>query len=320
MNPANGRLLMAHLGTAADLVQVLPAVSDVLRQRPGLAVDMLVDERLAEVPRLHPAVKRVIGLQRAPWHRALRDAGLRESLARTRAALQAERYDLVFDLQGRLELVGWGLQTGAPLVGHGRARLAQAAAALAYRRSSAVPGALSDFDAHRCLVAAQLGLPAPDRAADFGLMAPPLAWRAPVLSAALLPGPAGEDPWSDDQWQALAQGLARARLKPMVLHVDEADRSRADRIAQACQALRPPAEVSGWGLLAAALLQVRQVVAGGLDAAVLAAALRKHVIGVRAPRPDAARAGGAGFPGLQWLVGGAGGAPTVDEVLARLKV
>ena len=45
-----------------DVVHALPAVSDALRERPGLQVDWLVEAPFAPIVRLHPGVRRVLPL------------------------------------------------------------------------------------------------------------------------------------------------------------------------------------------------------------------------------------------------------------------
>lgn len=291
MNPANGRLLLICTGPLAALVQALPALTDLQHRRPGLSLDWLVDARWAELPRLHPVVKRVIAVHPSRWRALLADAQARAAFGQVRQQLLAEAYDLVIDLDGRRAGLVWALQTRAPVVGFDRTQCAEPVTALAYRRSTAVPADWPPHERPRLLLAAQLGLPVPDTVADFGLLPPSAPWRPPVLSAGLLAGPADDDRWPDAHWQAVGERLRRARLTPVWLSTDAASHDRATRLAQATDG-QAPAPL-GIGPLAAVLAAVRLVVARGPDAAWLAAALGRRTLALLAdadrPRPAGPR-------------------------------
>lgn len=291
MNPANGRLLLLCTGSVADLVQALPALSDLQHRRPGLKLDWLVDERLAELPRLHPVVQRVIGVRPVRWRAVLADAAARAAVAATRAQLQAERYDLVIDLDGRRAGLLWALQTGAPLVGFDRQQCPEPVTALAYRRSTDVPPDWPPHERPRLLLCTQLGLPVPDTPAEFGLVPPAAPWRPPVLGAGLLAGPAEDDPWPDAHWRAIGDRLRRARLAPIWLSTDPASHARAQRLAAATDGHAPaPLDLAP---LTAVLAPMRLVVARGADPAWLAAALGRRTLALLAeadrPRPAGPR-------------------------------
>jgi len=291
MNPANGRLLLICTGPLAALVQALPALTDLQHRRPGLSLDWLVSERWAELPRLHPVVKRVITLRSIGWRALLADAPSRAAFIGLRNQLQAEAYDLVIDLDGRRAGLLWALQARAPVVGFDRAQCPEPITALAYRRSTAVPADWPPHERARLLLAAQLGLPLPDTVADFGLVPPAAPWRPPVLSAGLLAGPAEDDPWPDAHWQAIGERLRRARLIPVWLSTDAASHDRARRLAQVTDGqAQAPLDI---GPLAAVLAAVRLVVARGSDAAWLAAALGRRTLALLAeadrPRPAGPR-------------------------------
>ena len=292
MNPANGRLLLVCTGPVAALVRAMPAVSDLQRHRPGLRLDWLVDESLAELPRLHPGVQRVIGVRPPRWRSWLADREARAALGHVRRQLQAETYDLVIDLDGRRAGLWWALQAGAPVVGFERAQCPEPSTALAYRRSTAVPGDWPPHERPRLLLAAQLGWPAPDTPAHFGLIPPAAPWRPPVLGAALLAGPAEDDPWPDAAWQALAERLKRARLSPLWLSTEPAGQARAQRLAAAAGG-EAPAPLS-LGPLVAVLAPMRLVVARGADPAWLAAAVGRRTLALLPeadqPRPSGPRA------------------------------
>ena len=240
----------------------------------------------------------------------------RTAIAEARQALKAEPYDLVIDLQGLLKSVLWGLQARGPLVGYDRDSIREPMAALAYRRTAAVPRELHAVERCRRLVALHLGLPLPDTAPDFGLLPPATTWRPPILSAALIPcASRPEKLWPEAHWIALGQRLQRARLKPVVLWGNDEERARAERIAAGCDGLVPP--FLRVGEMAAVLAAVRQVV--GLDTGFshLAAAFGAPTVGIYCDH-EPGLAGITG-PGPVASLGGKGQVPGLDEVLAALE-
>ncbi|OYV01555.1 MAG: lipopolysaccharide heptosyltransferase I [Burkholderiales bacterium PBB5] len=316
VNPTAGRLLIVKTSSMGDVVHALPAISDIRRQRPGLVIDWLVEAPFAAIPRLHPAVQQVIPIAWRKWRKSLFKVETRAALGVARAALKAQRYDLVIDLQGLLKSVLWGLQANGPLVGYDRASIREPLAALCYQRGAAVPRDLQAVERNRRLVALQLGLPAPTTPPVFGITPPAGSWRAPVLSAALIPcASRPEKLWPEDRWIALGQRLRQASLRPVVLWGNDEERARAERIAAGCDGLVPP--FLSVGDMAAVLGQARQVI--GLDTGFshLGAAFGAPTIGIYCDH-EPGLAGITG-PGRVASLGGKGQVPTLADVMAQLE-
>ena len=316
MSLASGRVLVVKTSSMGDVVHALPAISDLRRVRPGITIDWLVEAPFAAIPRLHPAVARVIPIAWRKWRKTLLQPATRAALAQARDELKRERYDLVLDLQGLLKSVLWGLQARGPLVGYDRSSIREPLAALAYQRAAKVPRDLHAVERCRRLVALHVGYPLPTERPDFGVIAPAASWRPPVLSAALIPcASRPEKLWPEAHWTALGRRLQAARLKPVVLWGSDEERARAERIAAGCDGLVPP--FLSVGEMAAVLAQVRQVV--GLDTGFshLAAAFGAPTVGIYCDH-EPGLAGITG-PGPVASLGGKGQVPTLDEVLAALE-
>lgn len=299
-----------------DVVHALPAIDDIRRLRPGITIDWLVEAPFAAIPRLHPAVSRVLPLAWRKWRKTLWRSETRAALATLRAELRRETYDLVLDLQGLLKSAMWGLQARGPLVGYDRASIREPMAALCYQRTAAVSPTLHAVERCRRLAAAHLGYPMPTEAPVFGITPPLGSWRAPVLSAALIPcASRPEKLWPEEHWIALGQRLQQARLKPVLIWGSDEERQRAERIAAGCDGLVPP--FLSVADTAAVLGQVRQIV--GLDTGFshLGAAFGAPTIGIYCDH-EPGLAGITG-PGRVASLGGKGQVPTLDEVLAQLE-
>jgi heptosyltransferase-1 len=310
------KLLVVKTSSMGDVVHALPAISDIRRIRPGITIDWLVEAPFAAIPRLHPAVRRVLPLGWRKWRKSLFRRETREAMATLRADLRAEPYDLVLDLQGLLKSVMWGLQARGPLVGYDRASIREPMAALCYQRTAAVSRELHAVERCRRLAAAHLGYPLPAQAPDFGIQPPAGSWRAPVLSAALIPcASRPEKLWPEEHWIAIGQRLQLAKLKPVLLWGSDQERQRAERIAAGCDGLVPP--FLSVADTAAVLGQVRQTV--GLDTGFshLAAAFGGPTIGIYCDHEP----GLAGITGSGPVasLGGKGQVPTLDAVMAALE-
>lgn len=311
------RVLVVKTSSMGDVVHALPAISDIRRVRPGVTIDWLVEAPFAAIPRLHPAVRKVLPLSWRKWRKSLFKAETREAMAALRAELRREPYDLVLDLQGLLKSVMWGLQARGPLVGYDRHSIREPLAALCYQRSAAVSRELHAVERCRRLTATHLGYPLPGTAPEFGITPPVGAWRAPVLCAALIPcASRPEKLWPEAHWIAIGQRLQQARLKPVLIWGSDEERLRAERIAAGCDGLVPP--FLSVADTASVLGQARQIV--GLDTGFshLGAAFGAPTIGIYCDyEPGLA---GITGPGRVASLGGKGQVPTLEAVMAQLEV
>jgi len=299
-----------------DVVHALPAISDICRERPGIAIDWLVEASFAAIPKLHPGVQRVLPLAWRKWRRRLWASETRTAMAALRAELKREHYDLVLDLQGLLKSALWGWQANGPLAGYDRASLREPLAALFYRHRAAVSRQLQAVERNRRLAAAHLGYPMPATAPDFGIRAPSGSWHVGAASAILIPcASRPEKLWAEANWIAVGQRLAAAGLTPVVVWGSDEERARAQRIAAGCEGVVPP--FLSVGDMAAVLGQARQIV--GLDTGFshLAAAFGRPTIGIYCDH-EPGLAGITG-PGPVASLGGKGQVPSPDAVLAQLE-
>lgn len=307
------RILVVKTSSMGDVVHALPAVSDLLRERPGAQVDWLVEAPFAAIPQLHPGVRRVLPMAWRKWRRALLKPATWASIGALRAELRREPYDLVLDLQGLLKSVMWGLQARGPLVGYDRHSAREGAAALFYRRTASVPRTLHAVDRCRRLTAALLGYALPGSPPDFGLRVPGDAWAAPAPSGVLIPNASRPEKfWPEARWIALGRRMRREGLTPVVLWGNPAEHAMAERIASGCEGVLPP--FLKVGEMAAVLAAARYIV--GLDTGFshLGAALGRPVVGIYCDH-EPGLAGITG-PGPVASIGGKGQVPGLDEVLA----
>ena len=308
------RLLIVKTSSMGDVVHALPTVSDIAQRFPQAELHWLVEPAFAALPALHPFVRKVLPLPWRKWRKSLGRRATWTAMAALRSDLRSAPYDLVLDLQGIvMKSVLWGAQARGPLAGYDRHSIREPLAALFYSRRSAVSRELHAVERCRRLAALLLGYAAPDDAPDFGIRPPPPSWPAPPRYAVLIPSASRDDKlWPEPHWIALGRKFTALGWTPVLLWGNPAERSRAQRIADACAGVLPPfLPVHDM----AAVLAGAQVVVG-LDTGFshLAAAFGVPTLGIYCDHEP----GLAGIVGPGWVrsIGGTGQRPSLEAVQA----
>ncbi len=310
------KLLIVKTSSMGDVVHALPALSDLLQQRPGTQVDWLVESPFAAIPKMHPGVQRVLPMAWRKWRQQLFDRKTWQAMGQLRSELRAGGYDAVLDLQGLLKSALWARQARAPVLGYDSASIREPAAAWLYQFRAAVPRDLHAVTRCRRLVAAHLGYTVPERAPDFGLQPPPGGWAPRGPYAVIIPNASRKEKlWPERRWVAVGQRLRDKGWLPVVLWGSDAEQTLAERIAASCEGDVPP-----WlkvGEAAALLAGAQQVV--GLDTGFthIAAALGRPTVGIYCDH-EPGLAGITG-PGPVASIGGKGQVPGQQEVMALLE-
>jgi heptosyltransferase-1 len=306
------RVLIVKTSSMGDVVHALPALSDMLAQRPGLQVDWLVEAPFAAIPALHPGVRRVLPLAWRKWRKHLFAGDTWQKIGALRSELKREPYDLVLDLQGLLKSALWGVQARGPMVGYDWRSAWEPLVCLLYARTAAVPPLLQAVERCRRLAAAHLGYAMPDTPPRFGIQAPVATWSPSGPYAALIPcASRPEKLWPEADWIAVAHRLQARGWTPVVLWGSETERLAAERIAAGCGGVVPPfLTVKD---CAAVLAGARCIV--GLDTGFshLGAAFGVSTLGIYCDHEP----GQAGITGPGWVrsIGGKGVVPAREAVL-----
>lgn len=327
--PANSvpprTILLVKTSSLGDVVHNLPVVSDLRANFPNVAIDWVVEEGFAEIPGLHPAVRRVIPVALRRWRKTLLSAASWREMAAFRRDLRRQAYDVVLDTQG---LVKSGLivsQARLAANGHGRrcGYAAEAAreplAAQFYDAGFAIPKNLHAVERNRGLAAAACAY-LPDLPLDYGIAALPLtaAWLPPGPYAVLFTATSRADKqWPDERWLKLAAALAAKSLGCVLPSGTQAEREHAHRLSQGMSLalLAPPLSIADLaGLCSGARLVV------GLDTGLthLAAALGRPTVALFCGS-DPLLTGvyaGASAPIGACNLGKQGVAPNVESVIA----
>jgi heptosyltransferase-1 len=309
-----------------DIVHAMPMISDIARAFPHARIDWIVEEAFAEIPRLHPAITRVLPVALRRWRRsALRLDSWRELLD-ARREIRRTRYHTVIDCQGLLKSAVLASWARGPVTGYASASAREPLAALLYRRTVAVPREQHAVDRLRQLGAAALGYTLETGAAgqaDFCLQArvaalhaePPFDEDGAVLLLSNASRPSKL--WPDDHWVALEDALARDGRLCLLAWGTAAERADCERRASRMHSARvlPRSSVAQLAALAA-----RAALVVGLDTGLshLAAAVGAPTVGIFCdydPQRVGLRGGGPERDARVASLGGVGQVPSVAQVL-----
>lgn len=259
------RVLLVKTSSLGDVVHNLPVATDIARHRPDARIDWIVEEPFADIPRLHPAVGRVIPVAVRRWRGTLGRRAVWSEMGEFRRRLRAEAYDVVIDTQGLLKSALIARQARlAPdgrRCGYGRAVAREGLAAHLYHLGYDIPRSLHAVERNRRLAAAALGY-ALDTPCNYGIAAAPL--RAPWLDAAtggrpyavlLTATSRAAKEWPEEHWRALLALLDGLGWRAVLPAGSESERARAARLAasSAVGLAAPPLDIAALaGLMAGA--------------------------------------------------------------------
>ena len=310
-------ILLVKTSSLGDVVHNLPVASDLRAQFPEARIDWMVEEAFADIPRLHPAVRRVIPVAVRRWRRNLLAAATWGELREYRTAVRSERYDLVLDTQGLIKSALLARQARGRRAGYAAEAAREPLAARFYDATYAIPKNLHAVERNRRLAAAALGY-APNLPLDYGIAAEPLAaaWLPAAPYCVLLTASSRADKlWPEADWLQLAAALNARGLACVLPGGSAEERERAARLATGMQqaVAAPPLGIAE---LARLLAGARVVVGVDTGLTHIAAALGRLTFCLFSGSHPELTGVYAGESAIN--LGGAGAAPTASPVVAAV--
>ena len=312
-------ILLVKTSSLGDVLHNLPVASDIARHFPGAQIDWLVEENLAALPRLHPAVRDVIPVALRRWRGKLLGVATWREIAAFRNALAAQRYDVAIATQGLLKSAL--LMRGAQGLrcGFDRDSAREPLAASLYQHTFPVATGQHAVERNRQLAAQALGYTLEGQA-DYGIRPPAIArpaWLAEKPYAVLLHATSRADKlWGEANWVALGHYLHEKNIRCVLPWGSEAEQARSLRLAEAIpDAVAPPR--LNLNEAAALLGGARAVIGVDTGLAHLAAALGVPTVGIYTATAPALTGLYAGRCAVN--LGNAGNAPDVAAVIDALQ-
>jgi heptosyltransferase-1 len=312
---SEGSVLVVRPSSLGDVVHALALVTDVVRARPGIAVDWVAEPAFAELPAMSPHVRDVIPFALRRWRKAPFAGATLKEIGAFRRKIRARRYEAILDLQEQLK--GGVVARMARGLRHGfdRASIREPIATWLDDVHHRVPKGMHFATRCRVLAAAALGYEL-DGPARWTIVPPPVNAHAPRDDyAVVLHATSRKDKlWPEDRWRALIEGFADAGLATLLPWGSEEERTRSERLAAGIAGTVVPPRQSLQELSA---LLAHAKLAVGVDTGLthLAAALRTPTIALFT-QTDPAGAGVAIAGEHARDLGGRGRIPTLEEARA----
>jgi heptosyltransferase-1 len=290
------KVLIVRTSALGDVVHALPSLEALRTQFPKAQIHWLVEPLSARLLESHPALDRVILLERQKWKKLLRSPlrwpSLAAEIARFGQTLRRERYDVVIDFHGNLRTLGLRLLAGGRhRLGFHRHDVAEAGGSLfTTHRAPRQPLRQNKVEKDLALVR-ELGFDGPCPRGRIQLSPSDRAWARSLLEGLPGSGPAvalhpavsrfGEiKRWPAESFRALIDALRSRHDARILITWGPGERRVAEAVG------RPtllPAEVS-LQRFAAVLEGADLVVAADTGALPIAAILGTPTVGLYGPK------------------------------------
>jgi heptosyltransferase-1 len=306
------QILLVKTSSLGDVIHNLPVASDLRAHFPEARIDWVVEEAFADIPRLHPGVRKVLPVAFRRWKKHLLSPATWREIGAARRSLVATRYDVILDTQGLLKSAWITRKAQGLRLGYNADSAREPLAARAYDDSFFVPKNLHAVKRNRYLAGSALGYaPAPE--IDYGLAS---ASGKNSLSVVFLTATSRDDKlWPEINWANLGRALAARGLCLLLPGGSPGERERAVRIARHIPNAQviPPMRLAD---LATLLTHARFAVGVDTGLAHLAAAVGTPILALY----TATDPGLTGVLSRGWFrnLGGKGKPPTMREALTAL--
>ena len=230
------KILLIKTSSMGDLVHTLPALTDAGKVHPGIIFDWVVEENLADIPRMHPLVRRVIPISLRQWRKKILTTNTFRGFKSLKATIAEETYDLIIDAQGLVKSAILLCLMRGKTAGLDWNSAREKWASLFYQEKHTV-----NFHQHavirmRSLMSQALKYPLPKSPPDFGIQAG-LTESCNESTAArpyivFLHGTTWATKcWPEEYWHELARLARHANLRVKISGGNTKEMQRAKRIA-----------------------------------------------------------------------------------------
>jgi heptosyltransferase-1 len=230
------RILLIKTSSLGDVVHNLPVVTDICAHTSDAVIDWVVEASFADIPALHPRVRRVIPVSMRRWRKGLLKRDTWRAIGDFRRAVQEEEYDHIIDTQGLLKSVMLAKFARGPIAGHDTRSAREPLAAYGYHQRYRVVRGRHAVLRNRDLAAQAFGYALPTTPPDYGIHAPreplPDGLREPYV-VCLHGTSRPSKQWPIAYWNGFAHELIRRGLTPVLPWGDDAEHQRARAIAAA---------------------------------------------------------------------------------------
>ncbi len=228
------QVLIIKSSSMGDLIHTLPALTDAGKAIPAIRFDWVAEQSFAEIPLWHPQVERVIPVTLRRWRQHPWQSFSNHEFNQFHQALRLQSYDLIIDAQGLIKSSVLACFAKGRRVGLGFRSVREAWASLLYHQRYAVNPKLHAVERTRLLFSKALGYELNTKL-DYGIQRNKLPSSALDIQKPYLMFMHGTTwatkHWPEAYWEALLKLATEAGFKVLLPWGNEAERERAQRLA-----------------------------------------------------------------------------------------
>ncbi|MEE9356358.1 MAG: lipopolysaccharide heptosyltransferase I [Methylococcaceae bacterium] len=228
------RVLVVKTSSMGDLIHTLPALTDAEKAHPGIRFDWVAEEGFCEIPKMHPAVDKVIPVAIRRWRREVVSSIANGQITSMVSQLRQKDYDYIIDAQGLIKSAMVTFLAHGVRCGLDYKSCKEPFAALGYQKKVNVPKKLHAIERVRRLFSEVLGYQFDPNEMESGLdtkLFNTAFDRQPYvvfLHGASHPAKL----WPKDSWVKLAMLFSQQGYTIYLPWGNEEEKQRAEAIAQ----------------------------------------------------------------------------------------
>ena len=230
------KVLLIKVSSMGDVIHTLPALTDAASAIPGITFDWVVEEAFAEIPGWHPAVDKIIPVAIRRWRKSPINTLTSGEWRRFKERLKSRQYDAVIDAQGLLKSALLTSLARGPSYGLDKHSAREPISARFYQHPQNVCWNQHAVERVRQLLAQSLNYRMPDNKGRFLLDKTRFDCEnhSDTPYVVFIHGTTRPDKhWPEPYWCHLASLVNEAGYKVLLPWGNEAEKERAERIAQA---------------------------------------------------------------------------------------
>ena len=226
------KILIVKTTSMGDVIHALPAVHDIASALPGVQIDWVVEKSFSDIPRLSQHVTCVHEVAVRQWRKQLFNRQTWQDIAKVKAALAGQNYDLVIDLQGLLKSALVAKWACSPIVGYDAQSIKEPVASRFYDQKFSISKSMLAMTRCRALAAAALGYNYQTLPLSFGMKDLQGSDGKKPYAVFLVNTSRETKLWDEARWVEMAQNVHKEGLNVRFLWGAPEEHERVRRIAQ----------------------------------------------------------------------------------------
>ena len=206
------RILLVKTTSMGDVIHNLAVASDIAACVEDAHIDWVVENSFAAIPKLHPAVERVIPVAIRQWRKRIYLPATWEKIRKSLQQIRQNKYDYIIDTQGLLKSALIASRARGSVYGLDRISVREPMASRFYDYKFQVPKNQHAVTRNRQLAAAVFGYDLAATPLDYGIektvQTSYSGGSSPDKTIVFLHGTSRESKlWEESNWTALGQKL-----------------------------------------------------------------------------------------------------------------